>query len=62
MKKSLIILVLIFIAFSSNSQQIKNSGYELSSEDYLVKSKKRLETGLGYQVEPLLWSPGEVIH
>lgn len=46
MKKSLIILTLIFVVFNSNSQQIKNSGYELSSENYLVKSKKSLKTGL----------------
>jgi len=46
MKKSLIILTLIFIAFNSNSQQIKNNSYELSSEDHFVKSKKRLKTGL----------------
>ena len=46
MKKSLIILMLLFFVFNLKSQQVKNVATKFSSENYLIKSKKRLKTGL----------------
>jgi hypothetical protein len=45
MKKILIIITLVFFAFNSQSQQVKNIGYKFSSEDYLKKSKGQRNTG-----------------
>lgn len=45
MKRSLIILTLMFFVFNLKSQQIENVSYKFSSEDYLKKSKKQRTTG-----------------
>ncbi len=44
MIKSLIIVMCIFFAFNSESQQIETTGYKFSSSDYLKKSKKQRTT------------------
>ena len=45
MKKNFIVLVLMFSAFNSKSQQLKDIEYKFSPECYFKKSKKQRTTG-----------------